>query len=216
VGPVRDGRAPIGRGETIALIVGVALLTVSWAIAATARVPEWEARLFTTINDWPDVIWSVVVVPMQLGSFGGALVVTAATALLTRDRRLTLAVLIASQAAWWSAKAVKALVDRGRPEALLPHVHVREHVSGLGYPSGHAAVAFALAAALSPSLPPRFRPLAWIMAGVVAFARVHAGAHLPLDVIGGAGLGLIVGTVTRRACGLVAFTSGSGAPASGS
>ncbi len=212
----RDVRAPIRRSEAIALIVGAALLTVSWVIVADGGVPEWEARLFRTINDLPDFIWSFVHVPMQLGSFVGALVVAAATAIISRNRRLTIAVLIAGQAAWWSAKVVKRIVDRGRPADVFPQIHAREHASGLGYPSGHAAIAFALAAVLAPSLPRRLRPLAWITAGVVAFARVYGGAHLPLDVIGGAGLGLLIGTLTRRACGLAAVRSGSGAPASGS
>ena len=35
-----------------------------------------------------------------------------------------------------------------------------------------------------------------------AVARVYAGAHLPLDVIGGAGLGLLAGTFSRWAFGL--------------
>jgi membrane-associated phospholipid phosphatase len=32
---------------------------------------------------------------------------------------------------------------------------------------------------------------------LVALARMYVGAHLPLDVLGGAGLGLAVGGVTR-------------------
>jgi undecaprenyl-diphosphatase len=63
-------------------------------------------------------------------------------------------------------------------------------------------VAFALAAVLAPSLPRRWRPVAFGLATVVAAARVYAGAHLPLDTIGGAGLGLLAGTLSRWAFGL--------------
>jgi membrane-associated phospholipid phosphatase len=38
---------------------------------------------------------------------------------------------------------------------------------------------------------------------------VYAGAHLPLDVVGGAGLGLLLGTLSRWALGL----GGEGLPA---
>jgi membrane-associated phospholipid phosphatase len=33
-------------------------------------------------------------------------------------------------------------------------------------------------------------------------ARMYSGAHLPLDVVGGAGLGLLTGTPWRWALGL--------------
>src|SRR4029077_7440848 len=64
------------------------------------------------------------------------------------------------------------------------------------------AVAFALAAVVVPSLPRRWQPVIWIIAVVVAFGRVYGGAHLPLDVVGGAGLGLLVGTLSRWVFGL--------------
>jgi undecaprenyl-diphosphatase len=37
---------------------------------------------------------------------------------------------------------------------------------------------------------------------IVGFARIYSGAHLPLDVVGGAGLGLLSGTLARWALGL--------------
>ena len=119
-----------------------------------------------------------------------------------RNLRLTLAALTATLAAWWAAKGVKALVSRGRPGVLLDGVRLHEHASGLGYVSGHTAVAFALAAVVAPSLPSRWRPVVFAAAVVVAFARVYAGAHLPLDVVGGAGLGMLAGTLSRWAFGL--------------
>ena len=43
--------------------------------------------------------------------------------------------------------------------------------------------------------------MVWL-AVTVAFGRVYAGVHLPLDVVGGAGLGLLCGTLARWAFGL--------------
>ena len=139
---------------------------------------------------------------MQTGSLVGSLVVVALIGIISRSWRLTAAALVASQVAWWGAKWVKGLVGRGRPSEYIANVHLREHAGGLGYASGHSAVAFALAAVVVPSLPRRWQPVVWIIAVVVAFGRIYAGAHLPLDVVGGAGLGLLVGTLSRWAFGL--------------
>jgi membrane-associated phospholipid phosphatase len=190
-------------GEVAAVLGGSALLAGSWLVVAIQRrVPGWEAWLFERVNDLPDVLWPVLWGPMQLGSLAGGLAVVALTQIVGRDGRLTAAALVACLAAWWAAKGVKTLASRARPGALLANVHLREHAGGLGYVSGHSAVAFALAAVLGPSLPRRWQPVVASIATIVAAARVYAGAHLPLDVIGGAGLGLLLGTLSRWAFGL--------------
>lgn len=191
-------RVRVERAEAITAATGVALLGGSWIAAAPGTVSGWETHVFRWINDLPDAVWTVVRVPMQLGSFGGALVVVVVTGLATRDRRLTLATLGASQAAYWGAKVVKNIVARGRPALLLPGVHLHESAGGFGYLSGHTAVAVALTTALFPSLATAPRIVAVFLAATVAFARIDAGAHLPLDVVGGAGLGLVCGVVARR------------------
>ena len=76
---------------------------------------------------------------------------------------------------------------------LLPQIGIE----GLGFVSGHAAVAFALATVVVPWLPGRWKVLPWVLAAVVGFARVYSGAHLPLDVVGGAGVGIMCGTVVN-------------------
>jgi undecaprenyl-diphosphatase len=187
----------------VVVLGGAALLAASWIVVASAgHVPAPETWTFETINRLPDALWPIVWGPMQLGSLTGCFVVVAAIQVVGRNPRLTLAALTAGLVAWWSAKAVKTLVSRGRPGALLEGVHLHEHASGLGYVSGHSAVAFALAAVLAPSVPRRWRPAVFAGAVVVAVARVYAGAHLPLDAIGGAGLGLLAGTLSRWAFGL--------------
>jgi undecaprenyl-diphosphatase len=139
---------------------------------------------------------------MRLGSLAGSLVVVVVTFAVTGQRRLSLAALVASQTSWWSAKVVKGVVTRGRPGALLAHVNLRDNATGVGYVSGHAAVAFALAAVLAPSLPRAWPPVAFALASIVAVARLYSGAHLPLDAVGGAGLGMLSGTLLRWSFGL--------------
>ena len=190
------------RGELITVAVGVVLVAASWIPASSGDVSSWEATAFRHVNDLPDALWAFLRVPMQLGSLAGSFAVVAATLLITRDRRLALAALVGSQAAYWSAKAVKEIVGRGRPTVLLHGVHLHEAVSGFGYVSAHTAVAVALAAALAPSFPRGARVVAVALAGLVGFARIYAGAHLPLDVVGGAGLGLVCGTLARLAFGV--------------
>ena len=151
----------VRRVEVVAVLGGSAVLAGSWIIAAANHgVGGWEEDIFERVNDLPDFLWPVVWGPMQLGSLAGSLVVVAVTFATTRQKRLTLAALTASQTAFWSAKVIKGVVSRGRPAALLANVKLREKASGVGYVSGHTAVAFALAAVLhrrSPGLASRRR-----------------------------------------------------------
>lgn len=162
-------------------------------LAATKEVSAAEARVFAVVNDLPDHLWPVVWLPMQAGSFAGSIVVCAALATRARDRRRALIALAATQDAYWAAKGVKKLVARGRPASLVAGAQEREQTRGLGYPSGHTAVAFALATAIAPSLPRSTRNSVFAAAAFVGVARLYAGAHLPLDVVGGAAMGTLIG-----------------------
>jgi membrane-associated phospholipid phosphatase len=75
---------------------------------------------------------------------------------------------------------------------------------GPAFVSGHAVLAFALAAIISPYLRGAWKALPWGLAIGVCIARVYLGAHNPLDVVGGAGLGLAVGGLLNLALGIPA------------
>src|SRR6185295_9223638 len=146
--------------------------------------------------DGPDrahlAVWPV----MQLGSLA-AVPVSAGVALLAGRRPLAVRLAVAGGSAWAAAKVVKRVRVRGRPARLLAGVHVRgTEVTGGGFVSGHAAVAAALAAAASPCVSPPLRGALWLAAPVVSASRVYVGAHLPLDTLGGASLGITVEVVT--------------------
>lgn len=86
----------------------------------------------------------------------------------------------------------KGLVHRERPPYLVKGVRLPKGVSqSLGFPSSHAANAFAAARVLSAFAPPRW--FWWLLASAIALSRVYLGVHFPADSVGGALLGLAVG-----------------------
>jgi undecaprenyl-diphosphatase len=90
---------------------------------------------------------------------------------------------------------VKAVVTRERPGTSIgADVNLRGDVSvgGESFVSGHALLVTALAGVVGPYLPRRWRIVAWVAVALVMIGRVYVGAHNPLDVICGAGLGLVL------------------------
>ncbi len=73
--------------------------------------------------------------------------------------------------------------------------------TGLGFPSGHAAVAAAIMTVAAAYLTRPARIAGWLVVGLVAAARVYVGAHLPLDAAGGLFLGWAVGSIINLLLG---------------
>jgi membrane-associated phospholipid phosphatase/tRNA A-37 threonylcarbamoyl transferase component Bud32 len=177
--------------------LGAVILAMTTAAIHKDFIGDREAALFRVVNELalPGWTWPGVWLVMQLGVIG-AVPLVAVLALATRKLRLALDAVLAAGSIYLIAKLVKEFVQRGRPQTLLPDVHILgEPARGLGYVSGHSAVAVALATVSSPYLGRRARRVAWILAGCVCLARMYVGAHLPFDVIGGAALGWAAGSL---------------------
>jgi undecaprenyl-diphosphatase len=190
-------------GDALRLVLGILILLAASAAIHADRVGVRETNLERLINDlalpsWTDpLVWLV----MQLGVIG-AVPLVAALALALRRLRLALDAVLAAGSIYLIAKLVKEFVQRGRPQTLLDQISILgEPARGLGYVSGHSAVAVALATVASPYLGRRGRRVAWTLAIAVCVARVYVGAHLPLDVIGGAALGWAAGGLTHLILG---------------
>ncbi|HSJ44585.1 MAG TPA: phosphatase PAP2 family protein [Euzebyales bacterium] len=203
----RDGpAAPVHHRPYRRLGLGIALaavvVAVSWTLVVDPDVTPAEERLFRAVNTAPDVLWPLVWPPMQLGTIAAPAVVATAAAAALRRWRAPTATLIAGYLSWAAAQAVKALAARDRPDALLSGVVLREGAQGLGFVSGHAAIATALATTLWPYLSTRGRILSLVLVAAVGFGRIYAGAHLPLDVVGGIAIGALVGIAVNALVGV--------------
>jgi membrane-associated phospholipid phosphatase len=177
---------------------GVAMVSVSLQEARKHDVADIELRAFRIANDAPDALRTPVRTVMQAGTFVTVPIVAAVAAVSGR-RRLAVELATGGTLAWLGAKALKRLGGRGRPGALLPDVRVRESIGGdLGWVSGHTAVATTLAAIAWPHAPRSARPALVAVVATTAFGRMYVGAHLPLDLVGGAGFGLVVSAIAGR------------------
>ena len=197
---VDERTAASRRRGTIGVLLGTAGLLVSGAVARRG-LPAAERDVFRAANDVPIEAYPVIWAPMQFGTFGTAPALAAVAALRGR-RRLAISLVAAGTLAWVGAKAVKRVVRRERPARIIPGVRIRGEDEGdRGFPSGHAAVSAALSTVAMPALSPAGRAGVAGLAASVAYARVYVGVHLPLDVVGGAALGVAVGSAVRLVIG---------------
>jgi undecaprenyl-diphosphatase len=190
-----------GRSDVVLVLVGAAVLWLASLPVDPHRVPDVEAAVFRVLNGTTVLPFVLVWPVMQLGN---VLVVptSALVAAVTRRWRLAVELFVAGATTYLAAKVVKGIWPRGRPDGLLADVVIRgAEAHGRGFISGHAATLTALAAVAWPWLGPRGRVTVAVLVVVVCLTRVYVGAHLPLDVVGGAGLGLAVAGLVRLLLG---------------
>ena len=92
---------------------------------------------------------------------------------------------------------IGSAVDRARPYATMPAVHVLvDKSTDFSFPSDHATVVGAVAAGLLLTNR-RWGIIAAVLAIMMAFTRVYVGAHYPGDVLAGLALGAAVAAAGR-------------------
>jgi len=172
------------------LVTSLAVFAVCAVVVADGRVGPTERAVFHAVNGLPTWLYRPMLLAQYLGVLAMPLVV-ALGALAFRRWRLAAALALVVPLKLALERIPKELVQRERPGTTVPDAILRGvHSGGLSFTSGHAIITFAIAGLLVLVLPRRWGVVAVVLASLYAVARVYLGAHNPLDVVGGAAIGL--------------------------
>lgn len=181
------------------LVIGLALFAVSLAIAHAHQLNGWQERVFYDFNNLPGgftkpALW----VTEGLGA-GYPIAVCILVPLLYKRYRLAWRFLFTVGGTGVVMEAAKLIAKEPRPYVLLHnHLHLRAVELGLNsFPSGHEAVATAMALTLWLILPRAWRWLSVFWIVVVGVSRLYLGVHAPVDIIGGFAIGLTAACFVR-------------------
>lgn len=181
--------------DLIVLAASLAVFAGCAVVASDGRAGPAERAVFHAVNGLPGWLYRPMLAAQYLGVLAVPLVV-AAFALVWRRWRLAAALVLVVPLKLVLERVAKQLVQRQRPGTTVPGAILRgvpHH--GLSFTSGHAIITFAIAGLLVLVLPRRWGVLAIVLAVCNAVARVYLGAHNPLDVVGGAAIGLMIAAV---------------------
>jgi membrane-associated phospholipid phosphatase len=213
--PKRPARVPRAWAAGLLAGLGAVLFGTSAVLLQTGAV-GWDLSLFRILNEVRPAVASVLTPLAHLFLPAGIIIVVVLTVgyavAWTRSVLPVAAGAVAAGVGWALANAAKATADRPRPYEVVADAVLRQQPAhGTSFPSSHTAVTVAVVIALVPFLPRVLAGVAIAYAVLVGWSRVYLGVHYPLDVLGGAGIGMAVGGTILLALGILLHRAGQAA-----
>jgi len=205
--PKHQVRVPKAWTAALLACLGAALFGTAAVLLKTGAT-SWDVSLFRVLNEVPAGVASVLTplshLFLPVGILVVVVIITAYVVVRNRSVLPMAAAAVASGGAWALAHVAKAIADRPRPYQVITDAVLRQQPAhGTSFPSSHTAVTVAVVIALMPFLPRALAPVAVAYAVLVGWSRVYLGVHYPLDVLGGAGIGIAVGGAVLLALGVL-------------
>lgn len=173
---------------TAQTLLALALLVAAVLASRGEEVVAWEHAVFIHIYTLPGFLFAFFYAVTQLGSVYMLAILPTIYA-VKRRYHVALRLLLTGTLAYMAAGVAKDVWGRGRPADLLTDIASLDIIRGPGFPSGHMALATALALVLGHYLPKvYYGPLAGLIV-LVGVSRIYLGVHMPLDIVGGFALG---------------------------
>ncbi|HTZ86412.1 MAG TPA: phosphatase PAP2 family protein [Solirubrobacteraceae bacterium] len=180
--PVGSVRAPLLVAALLVLAMAIVWLVATHVESARVRDAELLHRFWIAGGDRTNEVARALVHminPIQFTIWAVAIVLFA----LARARyRLALVIAVVLLLAPFSADVIKPLLGA-------PHVGFGQTIGPGSWPSGHATAATVLALSAALVTPRRWRPLAYVLAGLfmlaIGVALLVRLWHMPSDVLGG-------------------------------
>jgi membrane-associated phospholipid phosphatase len=186
------------------------MVDIVLSISIWHRIDEWDKWLFVKFNSqWTNPVFDTVLPFIRNSVFWAPLYIFIAA---------FIAVNFGKKGLWWSllfvctvattdligARIIKEAFHRPRPcqdVEFMNHVRLllKQCSGSSSFVSNHAANHFGLASFTFLTFRGIFKKwmyVAYAWAFFIAYAQVYVGVHYPLDVLGGAVLGMTVGSIT--------------------
>jgi undecaprenyl-diphosphatase len=191
------------------------VLFICSALAVRLGATAWDVRLYRLFNEVPTWASSVLTPFSRLFSPIGIGIVVVLIGISAGFRNRTLFPIVVAAgsagAAWLFANLAKAVAERPRPYDVVADAVLRQDPArGTSFPSSHTAIALGVAIALVPFLARPIGAMAIAYAVLVGWSRMYLGVHYPLDVLGGAGIGIATGSATLLIAGRLFHQAAAG------
>lgn len=187
--PTHKKRRSLFAHPTTQVALALLLFVLTVVASRGADMTGWEISLFKAVYTLPDALLPLFLIVTQLGSIYTLAVLTALY-FVTQRYHIVIRVLMSGLLAYLLAGFAKDMWGRTRPHEFLLDVVSRDYiVRGPGFPSGHTALATALALTVGYYLPKKYRRLVPVFIVAVGLSRMYLGIHAPLDIVGGFAIG---------------------------